>query len=93
MNVAYIILLIAFVAVFLFGVFGFSQYLRLRHKLRNLGDVRGRSYNDLVAYLGKPSGREGTPEAPTYIWKSSGTEARIQFDANGIATGSSHVLD
>ena len=62
----------------------------LRHKFEEIGTLRGKSFNTIVAIVGPPSARSATGNGKTlYQWMATGYHIALLFDGD-ICEGITH---
>lgn len=86
-NIAIIVALIAVVLTLLKPFLNQSQSVALLNKFKKLGNMTGKSIDEIKAVAGNPSTSEALTDGIAFTWDSPKYAIKLKFDKNNICVG------
>ncbi len=86
-NIAIIVAVIAVVLMLLKPYLNQSESVALLNKFKKLGNMTGKSIDDIKAVAGNPSISEALSDGTAHTWDSPKYAIKLKFDKNNICVG------
>jgi len=84
LNIAFVVLMIALILKILAPSIYASQSISLHKKFVSLGNMTGKSYDEICKVVGSPSISQSVPDGFEYTWSSPRYAIKLKFNQKKI---------